>query len=113
MIRGQSTHLLGRHVADGAEHDTRMRRRRHRNDCARRRERRLILGQLRQSEVENLDAIVPGNEHVFRLEIAVRDPFFVRRREAARDLQRILSSLANGDRATPRPLSKRLAFEQL
>ena len=43
----------------------------------------------------------------------MRDPFFVRRREAARDLQRILSRLANGDRATPRPLSKRLAFEQL
>ena len=113
MIHGKSAHLLGGHVADGAEHDTRLRRRRHRGGCAHRRERRLILGQLRQSEVENLDAIVPGDEHVFRLEIAMRDPFFVRRREAARDLQRILNRLANGDRATPRPLSKRLAFEQL
>src|SRR4029434_4182796 len=60
MIDWESTHLLGRHVADGAEHDTRLRRRRRRDHRGSGFERWWILRQLRQTEVENLDATVPG-----------------------------------------------------
>ena len=110
-LHGQSTHLFRRHVADGAEHDTRLRRRRRRGE--RTRCRGLVLRQLRQAEVENLDPVVSGDEDVLGLEIAVRDPFLVRRREAVRDGERQLNRFANRDRGRIHPFPKGLAFEQL
>ena len=73
----------------------------------------MILGQLRQAEVENLDPVVAGHEDVLRLEIPVQDPFFVRRGETVRYGKRILNRLADGDRARVHALAKGLAFEQL
>ena len=113
MIDGEPTHLLGRHVADRAEHDTRLRRRGHRGHRARRPERRLILGELCETEVENLDLVIPGDEHVLGFQIAMRDPLVVRRREAVRDVKRQLNRLADRHRARVQTFPKRLAFEQL
>ena len=112
MIDGESADLLGRHVADGAEHHTRLRRRGQRGERARCRRQRLILRQLRQSEVENLHAVLPGDEHILGLEIAMRDPLVVRRREPVRDRKRQLNRLADRDRACIQAFPKRLALEQ-
>ncbi len=73
----------------------------------------MILGQLRQAEVENLDPVIAGDEDVLRLEIPVQNPFFVRRGEAVRYGKRILNRLADGDRARVHALAKGLSFEQL
>jgi hypothetical protein len=103
--------LFRRHVADGAEHDTRLSRRRRRGERARCGG--LILCQLRQAEVENLDAVVTGDEDVLGLEIAVRDPFVVRRREPVRNGERQLNRLADSDRTCIQAVPEGLAFEQL
>ena len=73
----------------------------------------MILGQLRQAEVENLDPVIPGHEDVLRLEIPVQNPFFVRRGEPVRYGKRILNRLADGDRACVHALAKGLSFEEL
>src|SRR5207248_2288572 len=73
MVDVQSADLLGRHVADGAEDYPWLGRQRHRGEHARRPERRSTLNQLRQPEVEDLDAAIPGDEHVLRFEIAMND----------------------------------------
>ena len=73
----------------------------------------VILGQLRQAEVENLDPVIPGHEDVLRLEIPVQDPLFVRRGEAVRYGKRILNRLADGDRARVHAFAKGLPFQQL
>ena len=111
VIDRQSAHLLGRHVADGAEHDARLRSAT--QHCRRRAlavDRRALLRQFGQTEVENLDAVVPGDEEVLGLEIAMDDALVVRRRESARDLKRILDRLARRQRAAARaaPAASRL-----
>ena len=73
----------------------------------------MILGQLRQTEVENLDPVIAGHEDVLRLEIPVQNPFFVRRGEAVRYGKRILNRLADGDRARVHAFAKGLSFQQL
>ena len=52
--------------------------------------RALGLRQLRQAEVEDLDAAVGGDEEVLGLQVAVDDPLVVRRGEALRDLERVV-----------------------
>ena len=90
MIGGEAAHLLGRHVADGAEH--------HRQAAVPGDsvgsvagiDRRVgaVLEQLGQAEVQNLDAAVGGDEEVLRLQVAMDDALLVRRRQAVRDLRR-------------------------
>jgi hypothetical protein len=113
LIDRQSTYLLRRHIADGPEHNARLRRRRqHRGDCARLC-RRPILRELCQTEVENLDAVIPGDEDVLGLEIAMDDASIVGRGESPRELKRKLDGLASGNRTALHPFPKRLAFEEL
>jgi hypothetical protein len=73
----------------------------------------LIPRQLRQAKVENLDAIVAGHENVLGFQIAMGDPFFVRRGKPVRDWQRQLNRLANPERTGTQPIAQRLALEQL
>ena len=113
MIDGQAADLLGRHVADGAEHASDLGVRR-RGLAARSPPRHgVIAGQLRQSEVEDLDAVVRRDEQVLGLEIAMDDPLLVRRREPARDGDGIVDRLAHRQRPGRQPLPERLPFEQL
>ena len=112
MINWESTHLLGRHIADGAEHDPRLRRRRRRDHRASGLERWWIVRQLRQTEVENLDPTVQGHEHILGFEIAMRDPLLVRCREAIRDVTREFERLADRDGPGIQAVPKRLAFKQ-
>jgi hypothetical protein len=74
-------HLFGRHVADRSHDDARLGR-----GCGGLRLRhwsagRLRVRQLRQAEIQDLDAAVTGHEQVLRLEVPVHDAFLVRRRE--------------------------------
>jgi hypothetical protein len=84
--------LLRRHVADRAEHGSRI-------GPGRERGRgggglaRGALRQLRQAEVEDLDVAVAPEHDVLRLDVAVRDPGFVRRRERVGDLRRNIERL--------------------
>ena len=110
-VGGLAAHLLRRHVAHRAEDDAGLR-------AGDRAQVRLPTGlvvdlQLRESEVEDLDAPVSGEEQVFGLEIAMDDPFFVRRREPARDLHRVVERLADRNGAGGQALAQRLALEEL
>jgi hypothetical protein len=50
--------------------------------------------QLRETEVENLDLAVVGDKQILGFEIAMHDPFVVRRGETARRLHRDVNGLA-------------------
>jgi hypothetical protein len=71
------------------------------------------LRQLCQAEVENLRPSVPRDEKVFRLEIAVDNPFFVCRRQPRRHLHRIVASLARRHRTLLQHVAQALTFQKL
>ena len=52
--------------------------------------------QLRQAKIQNLHAFVVGEKQVFRLQVAMDDSLFVRRRQSPRHLQRVFNRLATG-----------------
>ena len=111
MIGRQPPDLFGRHVADGSE------------DHAWFRSQRRLLGggaavqsrwpQLRQPEVENLDAPVRRDEHVLRLQIAMNDALRVRGRESSRQLRREVQGLPDRERRPANPFAQVLTLEQL
>ena len=67
--------------------------------------------QRREAEVEDLHAAVAREEDVLGLEIAMDDAAGVRRRQAARDLQRDVERRVDGKRAGAEPRAQRLALE--
>ena len=69
--------------------------------------------ELRQTEVENLHALVARDEDVLRLQVAMDDALLVRGREAVGDLNARSRRPSRTGSATAQPLAKRLAFEQL
>ena len=68
---------------------------------------------LRQAEVEDLDAPVPGHEEVLRFQVTVHDSLLVGGREALRDLDRVFDGLPGRKRPGGQALSQRLAVEKL
>ena len=98
VVHGLAAHLLGRHVADGAEHDAGSVPR----VCGRAglvdgRD-RVRLRQLGQAEVEDLHAAVVGDEEVLGLEVAMDDAVVVRGGEAVGDLDGVVDGLAHRQR---------------
>jgi hypothetical protein len=71
-----------------------------------------ICPELRQTRIENLQPAIFRDENILRLQIAVNDSFAVRRRQAVRDLQRILRGLAHRQRPAGHLSAQRPAFEQ-
>ena len=69
--------------------------------------------QLRETEVEDLDVAVGGDEEVFGLEVAVNDALFVGGRESVGDRDRILHRAAGRELAARERGPQRLALEQL
>ena len=57
--------------------------------------------ELGQAEVEDLGAIVRGDEDVLRLQVAVDDALLVCGGESEGDLPRVLHGLAHGQRLRP------------
>ena len=66
---------------------------------------------IRQAEVENLHPPVIRDEQVAGLDVAMHHAARVRRREAARDLPRVLGGLPRGKGAALEPLRQRLPLE--
>ena len=111
MVDLFAAHLLGRHVAHGAENDSG-----HRGGDGRSRRlpcHRADLGCLGEAEVENLDDSIPRQEDVFGLEVAMHHSPLVRRGEPLRDLKRVLERFAHRKVGGVQPLPQRLALQQL
>ena len=123
MIARLAAHLLGRHVADRAEHGAGLGVPLDRGRCGR------VLAceherLPREAEVEDLHLAVARHEHVLRLQIAVDDASAVSSGQAARNLDGVLDGLAQrhgrmrrweriGPRHVVQLLAQRLAVEQL
>ena len=71
------------------------------------------IGQLRDAEVENLDAALFRDEQVLRLDVAVHDPALVCGRETLSDLPRAVERLARRQPPVVHRLPQRLALQQL
>ena len=112
MIRLLPAHLFRRHITHRPHHRTRI------SDLSLRRRVRVIGArsrlrlQLCQAEVENLDAAVAGDEQVLRLQVAMDDPFRVRRGQTCGDLPRVLNRLAQGSAPSLELRAQLLAFQQ-
>jgi hypothetical protein len=108
-IDGVAAHLLRRHVARRARQDrTRGRRR-----VFRRRSRRCGIEEHCETEVEDLHAAVPREEHVLGLEVSMHDATVVRRAKAARHLHRDVERHIDRQRAGAEPRTQGLAFQAL
>jgi hypothetical protein len=105
VIGIQSAHLLRRRVADRAHDDagTRQRDRHCRVGMSR------CLRHLRQTEIEDLRAAIPGQQDVLRLQIAVHDAGRVRRGQAAGDLGGDVEHLPQAEPGA----AQRLAVDEL
>ena len=90
VVDGLAARLLGAHVAQGPEHEARLRlgERLHLGDAVLRL--RLGLEQLGEAEVEDLGVAVRRHDHVLGLDVAVHDPGLVRLLQPARHLGRDL-----------------------
>ena len=68
--------------------------------------------ELRQAKVKNLHAAIFGDKDILGFQIAVNDSFLMRRRQAMRDLQRVVNRfpLRQGDPA--HALAKSFTFQQ-
>src|ERR1700674_1771264 len=72
-----------------------------------------LLYQLRQSKIEDLDPPVFGDEDIFGFQVAVDDPFLVRRRQPMRDLHPILDRFALRQGAAVQGRAQALALQKL
>ena len=70
------------------------------------------LRQLGQPEIQDLDSPIFREEQILRLEVAMNDPFFVRRGQSMGDLQGIVHSLARRDRSAAQALAQGLSLKQ-
>src|SRR5262245_65050844 len=70
------------------------------------------MPQLGQTEIENLDAVVFGDEKVFRFEVAMDDAPGVSGRQSAGDLLSVINRLALRYRAFVELRSQFFAFQQ-
>ena len=68
---------------------------------------------LRQSEVENLYAVVAQHEDVFRLQVAMNNAFLVRGGQPLGDLQSVFNDPALRQRARVHAIAQRFAFQKL
>ena len=68
---------------------------------------------LGETEVEDLHAAFAGDEDVVGLQVAMRDVFAVRGRQAVRGLDGVVDGLAMRERAAGEDGAQGLAFEQV
>jgi len=112
LVGRVALHLLGRHVAERPHHDAGLSAGGFGRQIRLRRAAPALV-QLREAEVEDLDPTVFREEEILGLEVAVDDPFLVRRCEAARDLNGEVDGLADRQRASRESRTERLALQEL
>ncbi len=110
IIDGLAAHLLGRHIAGGADDHAGIGTVGDRRGIAIGFS--LTMDQFGQSEVQNFDAAVFGEEEILRLEIAVNDALVVRSGESMRDLNSVIDGFASRKWAALQGLPQRFADEQ-
>ena len=108
-----AAHLLGRHVPERAHDDAGLGAPGLGRKVGPARGGAFGLRQFGEAEVEDLHAAVVGDEDVLGLQVAVHDALLVRRREAVRDLERVVDRLARRELAAGEDRAERLALEQL
>jgi hypothetical protein len=94
MVDRLPSYLFGSHVASGAQHDAGL-------GCGcdsgtGRVDLVLRLCQFGETEIQNLDPAVLGDEEVFGFQVAVNDAFFVGGCDAMGDLNSVVDGLAHG-----------------
>src|SRR5216684_1965147 len=109
VVGGLSSHLLWRHVTNCSQYVTRISSLLHGysgavSSCG------LDLRQLGQAEVEDFYPSIPGDEQVFRFEVAMNDSFVVRCRQAVRDLHSAVNRPTQRHRPPPETLAQGIAF---
>ena len=112
-VGGLAAHLLGRHVAERAEHDAGLGALRFRRQVGGARDGAFGLRQLGEAEVEDLDAPVLRDEDVLGLQVAMDDALLVRRREAVGDLRRVVDRPALRETPAGERRAERLPLEKL
>ena len=70
------------------------------------------LGQLGETEIEDLQAAIVRDENIFRFQVAMDDAFVVRGSQTLRDLRRVFHSAPRGQRAIVHFDAKRMSFEK-
>ena len=70
------------------------------------------LAQLGQSEVEDLQPAIAGDEDVLRLQVSMDDSLFVRGRQSVRDLPRVVQRFPLGNAPGTERHTQRLSLEQ-
>ncbi|MCG3159451.1 MAG: hypothetical protein JMDDDDMK_00440 [Acidobacteria bacterium] len=112
MIHLFAAHLLRRHVAYGAHNHARVGQRLQRRRFGTYAARQLLRLQLRQPEVENLDAPVFRDKQVFRFEVAMHDAALVCSGKSGGDLLRVVNRATHRQRALIELRAQFLAFQQ-
>jgi hypothetical protein len=69
--------------------------------------------QFRETEIENFDPAVFGDEQVLRLEVTMDDALFMSRRQSMRNLNAVIDRLAQGYRTVLQQLPQSVALQQL
>ena len=106
--------LFGRHVAEGAQDHAGLGPASVERRQVRLRPRRALrLRQLRESEVEDFDPAVAGDEEVLRLQVAVDDSLLVRGGESFGRLDRVIRRLPYRKRSAREPAAERFPLEKL
>ena len=111
-VHGCPAHLLRRHIADGSQHCAGLGRtgERRRDAGSARNDGRVVPS---ETKVEDLHAVVGGDEDVLRLQVAMDDAFVVGGREAARDLDGVVNGASQRQWSVRERLAHGLAHEQL
>ena len=109
-IGGLGLDLLGRYVAERSHDDDPAR---SPSGARTRSAEPSHLGQLREAEVEDLDAAVSGHEEVLGLQVPVDDALLVGGGQALGDLGGVVDGLARGEAPSGELRAQRLALEQL
>src|SRR5205809_5494816 len=111
MVGFVPTHLLRRHVSDSAHHRARIGNLfpsiDFRTDTL-----TAQWPQLRQTKIENLHAAVSRDEEIFRLQITMSDPSFMRRCQTLSDLLGVVERFALGKRAIVELLAQLFTLKQ-
>lgn len=105
--------MFRRHVIERPQHDSRLRTGGGRRRLRERTGFRLQPGQLGESEIEDLEPAVFGDEEVLRLQVPMDDSFVVGCGETLRRLEGVVDGLSRREPSIGQYFAQRLSFQKL